>query len=226
MHPPIILDNTDLPRLFCKPKDPNFIYYSDQSHLPQLISFRSLRIDSQLPVIHQWVNMDYTSSFWQMDGPYAPFREMYQKIMDHPNAHSFVGFYGAEMICQLDVYMIGVDELSFQFPEEILHCGFHLLMAPNKRPVKGLTVAIVHAFLQYYFSFSEALKMYAEPDTRNERSIALLRKLGFVFLQNITLSYKSAYLYCLSRERFFSHQINNNGKVHANAEGKTAIFPT
>jgi RimJ/RimL family protein N-acetyltransferase len=156
--------------------------------------------------------MAYTKAFWQMEGSYKPFHEVYQKILDHPNAHSFVGFYGKEMVCQLDIYMVGVDELSWHIPEESHHCGFHLLMAPNDNTVRGLTLALIDAFLQYFFSFSEAEKMYAEPDIRNQKSITLLKNSGFTYLDTITLSYKTAHLYCLSRQQFFSHHKNQNNE--------------
>jgi RimJ/RimL family protein N-acetyltransferase len=203
MHPPIILNNPNLPRLFCKPEHPKeFVHYSDFVHLNQLISFWSLDIDKHLPFIHQWVNMAYTSSFWQMDGAFEPFKEVYEKILNHPNTHSFVGYYGDQLVCQLDVYMVGVDELSYIIPEESEHCGFHLLMAPNNNAIHGLTSALIKSFLQYYFSFEQAKKMYAEPDVRNERSIKLLRGQSFVYLSQVALSYKTASLYCLTRSRF------------------------
>jgi RimJ/RimL family protein N-acetyltransferase len=215
MHPPIILTDPKLLRLFCKPNDLEFLHYSSIDDLPQLICFRSLRIEIDLPIIHKWVNMNYTSAFWQMDGAYEPFKEVYEKILAHPNAHSFVGYYGDQLICQLDVYMLGVDELCYIIPEESNHCGFHLLMAPNQKPVKGLTGAIISAFLDYYFSFAEAKKMYAEPDVRNEKSIALLKEAGFEFLKEVQLSYKKAYLYCLEREgRKDRKGYAKNAKLH------------
>lgn len=180
------------------------MYYASFNHLPQLICFRSLDLKTHLPFIHDWVNMSYTKAFWQMDGSFQQLLEIYQKIIDHPNAHSFIGYYGDRPICQLDIYMIGVDELSFIIPQHESDCGFHLLMAPNQKRIPGLTVAVIRAFLEYYFSFTRALKMFAEPDCRNERSIALLKQTGFHFLQTIRLSYKTAHLYCLDKTSFFN----------------------
>jgi acetyl CoA:N6-hydroxylysine acetyl transferase len=199
MHPPLILTDERLPRLFCKPEPGNFIYYSQFAHLPNLICFKSLDLEKDLPVIHRWVNMDYAKTFWQMEGSFEPLLEVYEKIMGHANAHSFVGFYGDQLICQLDLYMIGVDELSYHLPGEEEHCGFHLLMAPRTKTIPGLTSALVRGFLEYYFSFPAAQKMYGEPDTRNQKSIALVKQAGFEFQRTISLSYKTAFLYSLSR---------------------------
>lgn len=206
MHPPIILTNSALPRLFCKPENADdFIYYSPKAHGAHHISFKSLDIDKELPSIHLWVNKQYTARFWQMDGPYGPFKNVYQKIVAHPNAHSFTGHYNGKMVCQFDVYMLGVDELSYHLPDESNYCGFHLLMSPNDKPIRGLTVAVINSFLHYYFSFAEGEKMYAEPDIENEKSIHLLQQCGFQFLETLKMSYKTAHLYCLTRQHFLSH---------------------
>jgi RimJ/RimL family protein N-acetyltransferase len=207
MHPPMILYNPDLPRLFCKPENPTqFVHYSEHAHLNQLISFWSLNIDKHLQLIHQWVNMPYSFDYWQMQGEYSSLKALYETILEHRNAHSFVGYYGDKMVCQIDVYMIGADELSYHIPEENHHCGFHLLMAPNERPIKGLTSSLVKSFLGYYFSFGEARKMFGEPDSRNEKSIALIKKAGFQFLKRIELSYKTADLYCMDKSSFVCNQ--------------------
>lgn len=203
----MILHNPDLPRLFCKPHRPKeFVYYSDLAHLNQLISFWSLDINKHLPTIYQWVNMPYSFEFWQMHGEYKALENVYETILEHRSAHSFVGYYGDRMVCQIDVYMVGADELSFHIPEETSHCGFHLLMAPNEKPIKGLTSGIIKSFLNYYFSFGEAKKMFGEPDMKNEKSIALIKKAGFQFLKRVTLSYKTAELYCLHKSSFVLNQ--------------------
>lgn len=206
MHPPLILTNPELGRLHCKPDQvKQCVHYSKSAHLAQAISFRSLDLQEDLPQIHEWVNMDYTSRYWQMDGPFEWLREIYEQILSHPNAHSFVGYYGDQLICQLDVYQIGVDELSYLIPEASHQCGFHLLMAPNKLPIKGLTSAIIKSFLEFYFSFETSEKMYAEPDASNQKSIDLLQEAGFCFLKTIELSYKTAHLFYLDKKSFLNH---------------------
>jgi RimJ/RimL family protein N-acetyltransferase len=95
------------------------------------------------------------------------------------------------------------DELSDHISSVPYDCGFHLLMAPNDKPIPGLTVCVVKSFLSYYFSFPEAQRMYAEPDVTNEKSIRLLEKCGFKKLKTVEMSYKRAHVYCLERNEFF-----------------------
>jgi RimJ/RimL family protein N-acetyltransferase len=186
--------------------DQDYLYCVFSKDLSGKICFRGMDLETDLTTIHKWVNMSYTAKFWQMDGSFEELSAVYQKIQDHPNAHSFVGFYEDRLVCQLDVYMLGVDELGLHIPDESRHCGFHLLMAPNETRIPGLTIALLRAFLDYYFSFPEAEKMYAEPDVRNIKSQVLLRKLHFSYLRSMELSYKWAMLFCLGREEWVEEQ--------------------
>jgi RimJ/RimL family protein N-acetyltransferase len=160
-------------------------------------------MERDLPTIYEWVNLPYSQQFWQMAGAYEQLVQTYLEILCNPDAHSFAGYYNNELICQVDVYRIAADELGIHLPDEGSHCGFHLLMGPNNKPVHGLTGAVVHAFLYYYFSFKESRRIYGEPDCRNTNAVALLEKARFRFLKHLTLSYKTAALYCLDREEFF-----------------------
>jgi RimJ/RimL family protein N-acetyltransferase len=199
-------NTTTTPRLFCKPQlQREALFYSKPGILPEPVVFYSLDPAKHLPVIHQWVNLPYTQDFWQMAGSFKQLLQTYTDILYNPDAHSFAGYYDNQLICQVDAYRIAADELGTHLPGEGSHCGFHLLMGPNEKPIHGLTAAVVHAFLSYYFSFSEARRIYGEPDVRNANAIAILERAGFQFLKHVTLSYKTAALYCMDREDFLQH---------------------
>ncbi len=187
-----------IPPLFCKPahgdQSPNLF----SKFYPQLlgtIAFRSLRIKEDLPIIHQWVNEPYALEYWQMNGHFSQLMSVYQCMQYFPYAHSFIGTLNDSIICQLDVYAVAVDELKDHIEVEDHDAGFHLLMAPNSNPVKGLTVAVIDAFKHFYFSFPQARHLYGEPDITNKKSIALLAETGFTPIGEIQMSYKKALLH-------------------------------
>ncbi|MBS1753555.1 MAG: acetyltransferase [Ferruginibacter sp.] len=189
------------PHLFCKPTKTNdeIVFSEFVDGINGTISFKSLNLKTELPVIHNWVNMDYTQQYWQMNGQFSQFYAMYQCMEFNPYSHSFTGFFNAKLVCQFDVYSVFADELKAHIGHEDHDCGFHLLMSPNKVPVHGLTTAIVKSFLNYYFSFPEAKRMYAEPDVNNKKSIELLEKCGFVKIKTVEMSYKRADVYLKHR---------------------------
>jgi hypothetical protein len=200
-----------LPRLFCKPPlehlSSEILFSKFSPDLVDYISFRSLDMDQDIDLIHKWVNKPYAKEFWKMDGSKDHLIETYSAIAASPHAHSFIGTRGNKPICQIDVYRVLADELSNHVSVSPEDCGMHLLMAPNHNSVKGLTKIIVTAFLKFYFSFPVAQIMYGEPDSNNQKARKVLDHLGFEYLKEAALSYKTASIYRLIRKDFRSTPI-------------------
>jgi len=171
------------------------------------LSFRSFNLSADLDMVHQWVNMNYTLPYWRLNGTKQKLYDLYYSIQRNSNGHSYIGLLDEQPICQFDVYRILADEIKQYIPADEHDCGFHLLMAPNESPIKGLSVAIVQAYLHYYFKFLEATQMFAEPDIRNNRSNRILQRAGFQFHHSIEMSYKTANLYSITKQQF--HESKN-----------------
>lgn len=161
-----------------------------------------MELERDLDMIFDWVNRDYALTYWQLDGTMKRVYDTYYAIQRNSNGHSYIGLLDGRPVCQFDVYRILADEIRQYIMADENDCGFHLLMAPNESPVHGLSVAITRTFLEYYFSFEDATRMFAEPDIRNQRSNSILQKAGFRYLHGITMSYKTANLYCITKQQF------------------------
>lgn len=197
------LSNQSLPALFCKPSQEQrrqkALYSKFYPGLNGTISFRSLELKTDLQLIHEWVNQEYALEYWQMNGHFSQLYAIYQCMEYNPFAHSFIGMLNGNIVCQFDVYAVAVDELNEHIQYEKHDCGFHLLMAPNKNPVSGLTGYMIKSFLDFYFSFPQANRVYAEPDVNNLKSITLLEKAGFHKVKTVQMSYKQAHIYSLEK---------------------------
>jgi RimJ/RimL family protein N-acetyltransferase len=197
--------------LFLKPLCyPGEILYSRYvSRLNGNISFRSFNLEKDLDSIFRWVNLDYALRYWQLDGSRQRVYDTYYNIQRNSNAHSYIGLLDDTLVCQFDVYRILADEVQQFVPAAGKDdCGFHLLMAPNEKPVRGLTSMLIRTMLEYYFSFPDAMRMYAEPDINNANSNRLLRQAGFSFIQSVDMSYKKANLFWLTREQFEKNPVH------------------
>ncbi|MFT4093436.1 MAG: acetyltransferase, partial [Niabella sp.] len=62
-------------QLFTEPH--HFFYRKSVGQIDLYI--RSLQLEKDLPLIHKWVNMPYSSRFWQMQGSMEALYEYYQK---------------------------------------------------------------------------------------------------------------------------------------------------
>jgi RimJ/RimL family protein N-acetyltransferase len=127
----------------------------------------------------------------------------YTALLKNPQAHSFIGLFNDKMVCQVDLYDAGADELKEHVDTAPGNCGLHILMLPPRQSVKGLTEAMLKAFIKFYFSFSAAECLYGEPDSRNTGANIAARRAGFQFLRTITMSYKIANLYSITKEQFY-----------------------
>jgi hypothetical protein len=191
-------------QLSCKPvRDERIVY--EQNTLLGHIGFYSLDLEKDIPAIHNWVNQPYAETFWQMKGSLPLLKTCYYNLLQNPFAHSFTAWHNRKMVAQLDVYQASQDPIATCIKNlSEGDAGFHLLMSPNTRVVHGLTTEIVKTFLYYYFSATGACRMFAEPDVNNVRSQHILEKLHFENNGQIELSYKKAYLFVLTKDRFLS----------------------
>jgi RimJ/RimL family protein N-acetyltransferase len=197
-----------LPRLFCKPVDIPYdneiLYREDALALAGTIGFRSLQLSTDLDLIHDWVNQVYARRFWQLNGTKTLVENTYAELLKNPHAHSFIGLFNDQPVCQVDLYLVASDELRHYVEAGPDDCGLHFLMSPPNQLPKGSTVQILKAFLDFYFSFQLAERIYAEPDKDNDLANLLARKVGFRYIKAIELSYKTANLYHLTRDHFQS----------------------
>jgi Acetyltransferase (GNAT) domain len=192
--------------LWCKSSRQNMVFRRRSKNTGKTISFRSFAIDTDLPLVHGWVNQEYTRAFWQMRGSVNLLRSCYQCILQNPFAHSFIGMLDEHPVCQFDIYKVSVDELARHVLFDEQDCGFHLCMAPVETPVHGLSTELIQTFLEYYFAQESTGSMFAEPDVENIKSIHLLEKAGFTRINTIGMSYKTAHVYQLTKTNFLCQE--------------------
>jgi hypothetical protein len=195
-------------RLFCKPirvfHQHEMLYEKKIEELGQRIGFRSFDLNTDLALIHEWVNQPYSKRFWQMDGNIDFLQRVYENILSSDHAHSFIGTLDKIPICLVDVYLVSMDELKEHIGASADDSGLHLLMAPPRLLIKNLSLHSLGEFLSFYFSFPVTATMYAEPDCKNVLANKLAERVGFQFLKQIELSYKTANLYSITKQQFYA----------------------
>lgn len=172
-----------------------FIKYTEAGAL----HVRSLQLPSDLDTLYDWVNRDYSRQFWQMNGSKKVLLDTYAGLLENPAAHSFLLLLNQQPVAQVDLYLVQSDELGKHVAATGSDCGMHLLMLPPRESFKGLSREALRCFIEFYFSFSTAGNLYAEPDRENEKANLLAKKAGFQFLKTVELSYKTANLYVFTR---------------------------
>lgn len=186
---------------FPKPPLSNKPIYS-ATEADRTFAFRSLVPDTDIDFLFEWVNMPYSRKFWQMDGSISNLYALLSESVDNPRQHSYIGLLNDRPVCQVDLYDVLRDELKAHIDYQPNDCGLHLLTAPPRQSQKGLSLDMLRHFLRFYFSFEQTERLFAEPDHQNVLANRLAEKAGFRFLKEITLPYKTANLYCITKSQF------------------------
>lgn len=187
-----------------KPPHSGIIFDKNFSEFETSISFRSLELDTDLVMLHQWTNAAYAKRFWLLEGTKTFLHKTYSAILNNPNTHAFIGLADGHPFCLIEMYALHTEEeLLSHFPDAIPNdCGLHLLMCPPRELKKSWSTTALLAFQQYYFSFPSFTALYAEPDHQNVLANRLALQTGFRFMKTANLSYKTANLYQMTRQDF------------------------
>src|SRR5688572_29454096 len=88
--------------LFLKPKNNDILFTCTMPDPDIEISFRSLDINKDIDLIHQWTNKEYAKRFWKLEGTKSIVTHVYSAILKNPHAHSFIGLVNDQPCCQVD----------------------------------------------------------------------------------------------------------------------------
>ena len=89
-----------------------------------------------------------------------------------------------------------------RYPAQPDDIGMHLLLAPGRRPPRGLVDALGPAFARFLFSDPAKDRIVVEPDVRNAAALRRLARGGFTLSGQIDMPDKRAQLAFMSRSVF------------------------
>ncbi|WP_430612791.1 GNAT family N-acetyltransferase [Flavobacterium sp. JP2137] len=166
------------------------------------ISIRGFDMRSDLHVIHDWVNRDYSKRFWEMDGPIQDLEQAYIKHLGVDYSHPYIGLLNGEPIFTLELYWAIKDEVGKYYPFHPGDYGFHLLMAPAKQRIPRFSYHALSLCMEYFFSFPQVNRMIGEAAVDHHGTHRLITQVGCAFDSALVLPYKTSNLTFLTREMF------------------------
>lgn len=173
-----------------------------QKRIPLSGTFELRPIDPEtdLELIHQWVNLDY-AVYWGMTGfSLEEVKAAYQNILKHSKV--YIGLFHSEVAFLLECYNPSEDLIGHYYTVEKGDQGMHILVAPPKMPVKSFTWNIFTVIMDFLFSHPEVKRIVVEPDLRNDKIHLLNKKAGFEYQKTIELPHKTAYLAFCTEEQY------------------------
>lgn len=182
--------------------------YIYTQQVPKLgsFSFRPLQLENDIPLIHNWVNREY-AQYWQMQRTTAEqVRTAYTAITQAKHAQAFMGFYNDVPAFLWESYWAMNDPIGKYYDVQEGDYGLHLLVAPPDRPIHGFTLHILETIMDYMLTDNAVERIIVEPDTRNEKMHVLTRRVGFEYVQELSLPHKKAFLAFCTRQQYASHR--------------------
>jgi penicillin amidase len=167
----------------------------------------ALRLDPVDPaadagLIHGWVTQD-RARFWMMqDHTEDEVREVYSWIDEQPTHHAWIARLDGEPVSLFQDYQPAAEEVGDHVDVQPGDLGLHFMMAPPSPAVPGFTGHLMWFLLDFAFADPAVRRILVEPDVRNEKSVALVRRLGMELGPVVQLSTKPAQLAYLTREQY------------------------
>ncbi|NIG56237.1 GNAT family N-acetyltransferase [Chitinophaga sp. Cy-1792] len=197
---------------FCTREQYNAAKSAGSSIIPQLFSrqvtqmghfsFRPLQLDTDIFLIHNWVNREY-AKYWQMQHTsIEQVKHTYTSIIQSKHAQAFLGFCNNVPAFLWESYYAANDPIGKYYDVQEGDYGLHLLVAPPDRVIHGYTLQILHTIMQYMLMNDAVKRVIVEPDIRNEKMHVLTQKVGFAYTRELQLPHKKAYLAFCTREQY------------------------
>jgi penicillin amidase len=177
------------------------------AYAAQVDGLGALRLDRLDPatesaLVHGWVVQD-RARFWMMqDHTEDDVRDVYTWIDEQPTHHAWLARLDGEPVSLFQDYQPSAEEVGEHYDVRPGDLGLHFMMAPTGNAVPGFTGHLMWFLLDFAFSDPEVQRIVVEPDVRNDKSVALLARLGMELGPVVQLSTKPAQLAFLTRERF------------------------
>lgn len=139
-------------------------------------------------LIHGWVTQE-RAAFWGMGGASRELvEEIYADVDSRTTHHAYLARRDGEPVALFQTYDCAEDRVSECYEVRPGDMGVHLLIGPDRGAAEqGFTAALLTSFMAYVLSDPSVRRVIAEPDARNDKAIARLRRTGFTVGPEIEL---------------------------------------
>ncbi|QGN48393.1 GNAT family N-acetyltransferase [Micromonospora sp. WMMC415] len=163
------------------------------------VELRPVEPDRDADLIHGWVSQE-RARFWGMrDAGRDRVAEIYRYVDSLPTHHAWLAHRDGRPAALFQTYEPAADPVGEVYDVRPGDHGVHLLIGPPAHPEPGFTGHLLGVLVAFVFADPAHRRIVAEPDARNDRAVARLRRSGFVAGPLVDLPDKRARLMFLDR---------------------------
>lgn len=160
-----------------------------------------VRLDRDLELLTGWMNDPEVAAYWELAGPAAVTAAHVRAQLDEDSFSApCLGLLDGMPMSYWEIYRADLDPLSEHYPARPHDAGIHLLIGEGTNRGRGLGTTLLRAVADLVLdNRPRCMRVLAEPDIRNTRSVSAFLNSGFRYATEIELPGKRAAL--MIRER-------------------------
>ncbi|MFF7242788.1 GNAT family N-acetyltransferase [Embleya sp. NPDC008237] len=158
-------------------------------------SLHEIHTKRDLPLLHAWMNDPDIARWWELAGDEEVVRRHLANQAVRTHHHAYLGCLDDEPISYWELYRADLDNLARHYPARPHDVGIHLLVGPAAWRGRGIGSLLLRAVTELVLRAApDTMRVVAEPDVRNEASLAAFARAGFHRFGDVELPDKRAAL--------------------------------
>ncbi|KAF8425968.1 acyl-CoA N-acyltransferase [Tirmania nivea] len=189
-----------------KPPAPGTTFY--KRYIPSLnsfLTFRTANLETDVPILHKWMNNPRVDAFWGEAGPETHQHEFLKKGLEDNHCFPVIGSwraFGEEVpFGYFEIYWVKEDRLAGYTETADWDRGVHVLVGEEKFRGSHRVNVWLSSLVHYMFlSDPRTMTLMLEPRVDNEKFISYLTKAGFYKEREFAFPHKQAAVMKLQRD--------------------------
>ncbi|HEX2175706.1 MAG TPA: GNAT family N-acetyltransferase [Nocardioidaceae bacterium] len=159
-----------------------------------VFALRPLDRDSDLALLHAWMDDPAVARFWELDGPRSRLLGHLDTLFDGTHSRPYLGLLDGTPVSYWELYWAWDDPLADHYAARPGDAGLHLLIGPARFRGVGLAAPLIRAVSDRQLAHRRTERVVAEPDVRNTASVRAFERAGFRRTSDLRLPEKTAAL--------------------------------
>jgi RimJ/RimL family protein N-acetyltransferase len=190
------------------PKPVGTVYARFIPWLSDVISFRVVDVERDLPLVHRWLNDPRVDVFWNEAGDLDRHRQYLSRILSDPHMLPLIGCFGEQPFGYFELYWAKENRIAPFYDAADYDRGWHVIVGEDAYRGRRFITAWLPSLMHYMFlDDCRTERIVGEPAAAHSQQLRNLELSGFSRIKNFDFPHKRATLVMLLRERFFGDRL-------------------
>ena len=202
------------------PKPQDVVYRRQIPWLGRELSFRLASGESDVALLHRWMNETRVAAIWEETGPIEHHRAYLQGLLADPHMLPLIGLLDDVPFGWFEVYYAAENRLGPHYACQDWDRGWHVAIGDENYRGAAYVSAWLPSLMHFMFlDEPRTQRIVGEPRADHHQQNRNLERSGFATIGTVDFPHKRAALVMLTRERFFRDHLWAPGAAEASLAG-------